>query len=529
MGAVCVRAAMLMAAAVGVAVPQGARAQTTELELRAALEHIRQSGRLEIEGTLLTASSGILQVYQEAGFRPLWTDTRMIAELNLAIEAAQEDGLQPHHYFPAGITRLASRSPTGGTAANIDLLRTDALIRLIHDIRFGRATLSRPASADASDRRVAPAEILRTMRTGQIAAGVRALRPGHFMYDRLVAALADLRRAKRAGGWSQIPDGPALRLHTADARVPLLRQRLTAEGYRVSGHNGDPVVFDTVLDAAVRIFQHRHGLNEDGVVGPSTRAELNVPIDARMDQIRVNLERARWVAHGLPETFLAVNVAGAKAYLIRNGSATFESRAVVGATSTRTPVFKASLSHVVVNPTWTVPRGIVSEVLAAARRDRSYLQRNRIMILDSRGSEVHVPAGDLARYSARSFPYVFQQAPGPANPLGSIKLVFPNPYNVYVHDTPARELFTREQRTFSHGCIRVQDVAQLAVLVLDDTAWTRESIEAVIRTGRTRTIALRAPLPVLILYWTASTDLHGELHYYRDVYERDASLLQELD
>jgi murein L,D-transpeptidase YcbB/YkuD len=124
---------------------------------------------------------------------------------------------------------------------------------------------------------------------------------------------------------------------------------------------------------------------------------------------------------------------------------------------------------------------------------------------------------------------VFQQAPGPANPLGSIKLVFPNPYNVYVHDTPARALFNREQRTFSHGCIRVQDASRLAVLVLEDTAWSRESIEAVIRTGRTRTIPLRAPLPVLILYWTASTDLHGELHYYRDVYERDARLLQELD
>jgi murein L,D-transpeptidase YcbB/YkuD len=349
------------------------------------------------------------------------------------------------------------------------------------------------------------------------------------MYDGLVAALADLRRAQSAGGWVQISDGPAMRRDSVDARVPMLRQRLRAEGYRVVGADIDPLVFDTVLEAAVRTFQHRHGLNEDGVVGPSTRAELNVPIDARMDQVRVNLERARWVAHGLPETFLAVNIAGAKAYLIRNGTVTFEGRAVVGATSTRTPVFRASMSHVVVNPTWTVPPGIVGEVLAAARRDPSYLQRNRIRILDSRGSKVHVPAGELARYSARAFPFVFQQAPGPANPLGSIKLVFPNPYNVYVHDTPARALFNREQRTFSHGCIRVQDASRLAVLVLEDTAWSRESIEAVIRTGRTRTIPLRAPLPVLILYWTASTDLHGELHYYRDVYERDARLLQELD
>lgn len=283
MGAVRIRPTMLIAAAVWAAEPSETRAQTIEAELRESLEDIRQTGRLEIEGTLLTGSSGIVQVYQEAGFRPVWTDTRMIAELNRAIAAAEEDGLQPDHYFPAGITGLAGRSPTSSTAAKIDLLRTNALIRLSHDMRFGRATLSRPAFADESDGRLAPAEIVRAIRSGQIAARVRALRPRHFMYSGLVAALADLRRAKSAGGWVHIPDGPALRPGATDARVPLLRQRLTAEGYRVSGQNGNPLVFDTIMEAAVRIFQHRHGLNEDRSLGPrpgwsSTRRSMPASI-----------------------------------------------------------------------------------------------------------------------------------------------------------------------------------------------------------------------------------------------------------
>ncbi|MHB1168278.1 MAG: L,D-transpeptidase family protein, partial [Longimicrobiales bacterium] len=287
--------------------------------------------------------------------------------------------------------------------------------------------------------------------------------------------------------------------------------------------------FDAALEAAVRSFQHRHGLNEDGIVGPATVAELNVPVERRIEQVRANLERARWITHDLPDTFLAVNIAGAKAYLVRGGAVVFESRAVVGAVNTATPVFRASLQYLDLNPTWTVPPGIVGEVLAAVRRDPRYLKRNDFVVLDRNGRSVDALRVDFAGYTARTFPYVFRQKPGPANPLGRIKFMFPNRYNVYLHDTPARELFGREQRTFSHGCIRVEDPLRLAELVLDDVAWSRAAIEAAMADGRTRTIRLEKALPVLLLYWTASTDLHGELHYYRDVYERDAPLLRELN
>jgi murein L,D-transpeptidase YcbB/YkuD len=176
-----------------------------------------------------------------------------------------------------------------------------------------------------------------------------------------------------------------------------------------------------------------------------------------------------------------------------------------------------------------VPPGIVGEILAHVRSDPGYLARINMRVLDRSGRPVNPASIDFGRYTGASFPYVFRQEPGPQNPLGQIKLMFPNEHNVYLHDTPSRQLFDREQRTFSHGCIRVQDPIRLAELVLDDPRWTREALLAGIAAGGTRTIPLAQPLPVVIQYWTASTDLHGELHFYRDVYARDRPLLRALD
>jgi murein L,D-transpeptidase YcbB/YkuD len=307
-----------------------------------------------------------------------------------------------------------------------------------------------------------------------------------------------------------------------------LRRRLAIEG-DLTGTDTISTVFDSTLAAAVRLFQHRHALNEDGVVGAATLRELNVPIDARIDQIRINLERARWVLDDLANTFVAVNVAGQRAYLVKDRRVVWETRVITGKTHTRTPVFSALMRYIVLNPTWTVPPGIVGEVLSAIRRDAGYLRKNQMRVLDASGRALNPANVNFAR-PARSFPYTFRQDAGPANPLGRIKFVFPNDYDVYLHDTPARTLFEHEDRTFSHGCIRVQDPLRLAELILSDQlGWSRADLEAAIATGRTQTVNLVTPIPILVIYWTASTDLHGEVHIYRDVYERDARLLHALD
>jgi murein L,D-transpeptidase YcbB/YkuD len=208
----------------------------------------------------------------------------------------------------------------------------------------------------------------------------------------------------------------------------------------------------------------------------------------------------------------------------------YETRAVVGTPYTKTPVFSGMMRYIELSPTWTVPRGIVREVLAHVQRNRSYLAVQGMRVFTHAGAAVDPSGIAFDRYSAATFPYVFRQDPGPLNPLGGIKFVFPNGYNVYLHDTPQRELFARGQRTFSHGCIRIENPLALAELLLDEPdVWNVSTLDSEIAKGETRTLMLGEPIPVLILYWTAVADRHGELHFYPDVYGRDAPLLRALN
>ena len=455
-----------------------------------------------------------------------WQDAALLA-LEMELEGLRADGLDPEHYHLSAIRehRRGARPPQN--RVDLDRLATDAFVRAIAELAGGRVR-------NAPDRALAPGPPPPSppSLTGRITAyevrrAFAEARPDHFVYRGLVEALADLRSAASRGGWPVVPDGPLLRPDSVDTRVPVLRARLSAEGYDVGEGSGS--LYDPALESTVRAFQHRHSLNEDGVVGPATLRELNVPVQARIDQVRVNLERARWVVRGLPETFVAVNVAGQRVYLVRDGDVVFETRAIVGRTATRTPIFRATLAYVELNPTWTVPRGIVHEVLSRARADPGYLAREGIRMLDGGGRPVDPAGVELDRYTASTFPWVLQQIPGPRNALGRLKFVFPNPYDVYLHDTPARQLFGEEERTFSHGCIRVQDPVGLAALILAGDGWGRERLEDAIETGERRRLYLGGPMPVLVLYWTASADLHGELHFYRDIYGRDEGILRALE
>lgn len=521
--------------ALALAAPVAAARQAQEAVAEALarrVELLRVAGELEIAGARIRFHPTLAGVYDARLYAPLW-DGRTGTELVGALRALRDDGLEPSHYHVDAIAALEREPPSPEVAADLDLLRTDAFVRAAHDLRFGKVDrerheagrdLSRPVVGDD------PVQaILSLVASGSPREALASLRPDHFIYRGLVQELARLRTLEARGGWPTVPSGPALRLGDVDPRVPLLRERLVLSGDLDPEDAGEGDRFDEALDAAVRRFQHRHALNEDGVVGRATVAEMNVPVAARIDQVRINLERARWFTHDLPASFVAANIAGARVYVVRDGDVVFETRAVVGTTYRATPVFTDVMRYIELNPTWTVPPGIVGDILANIRRDPDYLRRMDMRVLDRSGRPVDPSTIDFSQYTARSFPYIFRQEPGPLNALGRIKFMFPNQYNVYLHDTPSRELFAREDRNFSSGCIRVEDPITLAELVLDDPRWTRETLEAAIATGRTRTIPLEVPLPVLILYWTASADLHGEMHYYRDAYGRDAPLLRALD
>jgi murein L,D-transpeptidase YcbB/YkuD len=350
------------------------------------------------------------------------------------------------------------------------------------------------------------------------------------VYRALQGWLQRYREQEAEGGWPAIPEGPTLRPGDLGTRVLDLRKRLEITGELSSANAADPELFDAALEAAVKVFQRRHALDDDGIVGRNTLSALNVPIGRRIDQIRLSLERLRWVNQEAADTLVAVNIAGFRAFFFRDGALVWETRAMVGTTYRQTPTFRGDMAYLEFNPTWTIPPGILrKDTLPAIKSDPGYLAAKNIRVLDGDGREVDPSTVNWNSYT-KGLPYTLRQDPGPQNSLGRVKFIFPNPYFVFLHDTPQRELFERPERAFSSGCIRVEDPLTLAELILDDPVrYARPELEEIVRSGRTQRVNLADKLPVLIVYITASIGDDGGLLLYRDIYDRDARALEALD
>jgi murein L,D-transpeptidase YcbB/YkuD len=345
-----------------------------------------------------------------------------------------------------------------------------------------------------------------------------------FLYERFKTALADYRAIEANGGWPSVPAGPTLQPGAVDERVPTLAARLAVTGDLPAAAAPYGTLYDEPLAAAVRRFQGRHGLAADAAVGPATLAALNVPVATRVEQLRVSLERARWVFYDPDSEFLVVNVAGFQLYHVRRGEILWRTRVQVGQPFRQTPIFRAEMTYLVVNPTWTVPPTVFrNDILPAVRRNPAYLASRNIDVFDARGAAVDPGTVD---WSGRNPPYRLVQRPGPDNALGRIKFMFPNEHAVYLHDTPSRDLFSRDSRAFSSGCIRVENPLELAEQLLGERG--RARLEARIASGRTETVFLDNPMTVMLLYWTAEVDAGGRVSFFPDVYQRDASVLAAL-
>jgi murein L,D-transpeptidase YcbB/YkuD len=506
---------------------------TVPLELKRRIDEMRERESVRIGEVVVSSRPLTIAVYESRAFEPLW-NRQAATRLLEALAAVRGDGLDPEDYHLTALTAADSLPLDAVHQAELDILRTEALVRVGHDLRFGKVVTRGPIAAPETEWPQANedgvAELVGIVASANLRDALNDLRPQRPAYAILVRALADLRSVRAEGGWPVVPSGPTLQSGDRDERVPLLRRRLALERYLPEGAADTDWAFDAEMETAVRDFQRSRALEEDGVVGESTLDALNVPVDVLVDRLRVNLERLRWVAHALPDTFVEVNAASAMLRVLEGRSIVFESRVIVGAPDTPTPVIDANILHVTLNPAWTVPPGIVGEVLAAVRRDPDYLRNQGIRIIDSGGQEVDPALVDLSRYAGTDFPYRFQQAAGPLNPLGRMKLEMPNPEFVYLHDTPGRDLFGLERRFLSHGCVRVEDPLGLATLVLrDPEVWSRAALEGAISDGSTRTIPLPAPFPVRVVYRTVEAGADGRPVYHPDTYGRDAEVLTALD
>jgi murein L,D-transpeptidase YcbB/YkuD len=511
----------------------GACAQDAADLIRTHVEELRVGGRLEVLGEPIASRDVLPRVYENREFAPAWGAVRQVDELLGMLDESRLEGLDPNDYHAEALRAYRATAPDLGMLsasdrAAIDILLTDSIIRLGYHLRFGKVD---PNALDPnwnSSRPLVGEEAAVTIQKAIDASSLREFAarviPRVFLYERFKTALADHRAIEANGGWPSVPAGPTLQPGATDDRVPTLAARLAVTGDLAPPAMPYGTLYDEPLAAAVRRFQGRHGLAADAAVGPATLAALNVPVATRIEQLRVSLERARWVFYDPESEFLVVNVAGFQLYHVRRGEILWRTRVQVGQPFRQTPIFRAEMTYVVVNPTWTVPPTVFrNDILPAVRRNPAYLASRNIDAFDARGAAVDASTVD---WSGRNPPYRLVQRPGPDNALGRIKFMFPNEHAVYLHDTPSRDLFSRDSRAFSSGCIRVENPLELAEQLFGERG--RARLEARIATGRTETIFLDNPMTVMLLYWTAEVDAAGRVSFFPDVYQRDASVIAAL-
>jgi murein L,D-transpeptidase YcbB/YkuD len=490
-----------------------------------------------VRGVALLGAPLLADVYARRDHAPAWDRPTQIDELLSLLTESGDDGLDPADYFVdelVALRREAAETGSPQAAADLDILLTEALAHYGYHQAFGKVD-NRRFDPNINFRRGLsegedPAE---TIQQAIDSPSIRAFLADEFprgpVYVLLRDALSTYRDIAERGGWGEVAPGPTMKEGESGPRAAQLRRRLAMTGDLPDGASPDGDDFDAQLVAGVRSFQERHALDVDGAVGPATLEAINVPVEQRIDQLRLSLERLRWVREEIVDKFVAVNIAGFRVFFARGQKIEWATRAMVGKTYRQTPVFRGDIRYLEMNPTWTIPPGILrNDTLPAIKRDPNYLANKNISVIDRDGRKVDPATVDWNQYT-KGVPYTLRQEPGPNNALGTIKFIFPNEHFVFLHDTPSRALFGRSERAFSSGCIRVQDPLRLAELLLDEPdKWNRESLQSKIDGKQTERIYLDDPVAVLILYLTASVEVDGRVRFLKDVYSRDARLLEAM-
>lgn len=469
--------------------------------------------------------------YENRQFRPAWLNIDgprpQARELVAAIDTMAAEGLDPRIYpkdsLSTTLREIEARPALDDTEAQRRFTRADLSLTYTYFALASHLTHGRlqPAALDIdwhdTVNRADLSSSLTSLQSavrdgGSVEAALRSAEPAAPGYAPLRDAMKRYEDIAAHGGWP--PVGKQLHKGAQGADVARLRERLAAEGDL--SPSTDPAtanLYDSAVAEGVNHFQSRHGLDPNGKVDAATLAELDVSVQERIRQIQVNLERRRWLPADFGPRYIVVNIPDFRVKLVEDGQTSLEMKAVVGkAPHNQTPEFSGRMTFMVLNPSWNIPDEIVAkEIKPAMAKDRGYLARKRIEV---------TTVGGQTRWRA---------LPGATNPLGQVKFVFPNPFDVYLHDTSAASLFNSTRRAMSHGCVRLEKPIDLAnALLRDDPKWTPDAVQDAIATGESQVVSLHNPLPVHLLYLTAWVDDDGTVQFRHDVYGRDAKVAAAL-
>ncbi|WP_249979104.1 L,D-transpeptidase family protein [Vreelandella olivaria] len=514
----------------------GAHAASGPLQ-QALDQHLsaQSTARLPVEG-----------FYQQHGGKPVWQNLIMVEALVSALNGLEDDGLTPHDY--AAHTLLddfrISQQAGADAQARFDIQATQSLLLALEHLSRGKVN---PRDVESNwdiprpESRYSMLRVVHAVENADIKSAFALARPASTEYNQLREALSYYRHLDTQGSVPYLAGrDDSLRPGDTGNDIIVLRQRLALWGeanilpadssaYPMIGVQSasiDRHAFDADLESAVRRFQRRHQLQDDGIVGERTRLALNTPVASRIDQLRVNLERARWIEPtrtSQPQVW--VDIAGYRLHYVRPDGQHWDARVVVGTPRRETPIIHSSISHLTVNPSWTIPPTIMREdVLPRIRRDPGYLAQHNIQVLSPSGERLDAETIDWQRPGG----IMLRQVSGSANPLGRVVVRFPNNDMIYLHDTPSRGLFQREQRALSSGCVRVEGVLEFAQMLLQDTG-SRYQLNALLNSGGSdQNVHLPQRIPVALHYLTAWPNTQGEVEFRDDIYHRDAALLRAL-
>ncbi len=464
--------------------------------------------------------------YAANGYQYAWDNSDNVEDALELIEASKEDGLEPEYFQ---LSKLQALKKADDREA-FDIQLTESIAELATALRFGILDQDKYIDGGLSARkdiRHPVKKLQEALQSESLKEAIHAQRPTLSIYDKLRATLKKYREIDAHDHPELIAPGSSLHKGDSGTRVNQLIARLHDQGYL--SDEPLPTKFSDAVENAVKALQTEHGITADGVVGKDTLDALNITPAERIATIRANMERVRWLGKLPAGRAIVVNIPRFHVEVLDDKDVTWSGRVIVGAEYTKTPIFRDQLQYVEFNPTWTVPRSIIRRSLAKKiLDDPKYLEQKHFYLAKANGQQVDPASVDWSSLTPHSFPYWVVQKPGPHNALGRVKFIFPNAHSVYLHDTPNKALFDKNQRTFSHGCIRLQKPLELAEVLLGKQGWDKTKIDEVIASEKTTRVNLDTQIPIIIGYWTVDYE-DNELRFINDVYDRDATLIAALN